>query len=220
MHFRPASVPRSAVWVDNTFVDCSVDTQARANRCTVYKDDTGEILADGLFVLNTTYEGVDKSQLHYAGYGEEGIYLADLKILQLQVPSQRDPSHRVIDERLKSLASKAGIEPLDCNKAWTTGKADAAADCAVGAIADKKPFYVHFYEKEPVSFRYVGFAGVADGTVYGVFYSHGRTDRMDGMPNEENILANHMLVLPCPKPTILAKSRSGIPTCFQSAVYE
>jgi len=66
MHFRPASVPTSAVWVDNTFVDCSVDTQARANRCTVYKDDTGEILADGLFVLNTTYEGVDKSQLHYA----------------------------------------------------------------------------------------------------------------------------------------------------------
>jgi hypothetical protein len=60
----------------------------------------------------------------------------------------------------------------------------------------------------------VGFAGVADGTVYGVFYSQ------DGMPNEENILANHMLVLPCPKPTILAKSESGIPTCFQSAVYE
>jgi hypothetical protein len=143
MHFRPASVPTSAVWVDNTFVDCSVDSQARANRCTVYKDDTGEILADGLFVLNTTYAGVDKSQLHYAAYGEEGIYLADLKILELQIPSQRDPSHRVIDERLKSLASKGGKEPLDCNKARTTGKADAAADCAFGAIADKRPFYVH-----------------------------------------------------------------------------
>src|SRR5713226_624837 len=80
-HPRPASVPVSAVWVDNTFIDCSVEKQSRANRCTVWKDDTGEILADGLFVLNGSHRAADTSELHYVGFGNGVILLADAQTL-------------------------------------------------------------------------------------------------------------------------------------------
>jgi len=70
MHSRPEGIPSSAVWVDNVFIDCSVEVQAKANRCTVYEDTTGEILADGLFVLNSPRRAVDKAELHYAAFGE------------------------------------------------------------------------------------------------------------------------------------------------------
>src|SRR5580693_5565212 len=80
-HSRPASVPSSAVWVDRAFVDCSVERQSSADHCTVYKDDTGEILAEGLFVLKTSHLAAEKSELNYAAFGERGIYLDDLRIL-------------------------------------------------------------------------------------------------------------------------------------------
>jgi len=68
MHSRPGGVPPSAVWADNVFIDCFVETHDKANRCTVYKDTTGEILADGLFVLNSSHRAADKSELHYAAF--------------------------------------------------------------------------------------------------------------------------------------------------------
>ena len=40
-HPRPANPPSSAVWVDNTFIDCSVESPSKGDRCTVYKDDSG-----------------------------------------------------------------------------------------------------------------------------------------------------------------------------------
>src|ERR1700722_11208082 len=55
MHPRPSNVSSAAVWVDHVFIDCSVGTPSNANHCTVYKDGTGEILADGLFTLNSSH---------------------------------------------------------------------------------------------------------------------------------------------------------------------
>jgi hypothetical protein len=218
-HFRPASVPSSAVWVDNTFVDCSVDTQSRTNRCTVYKADTGEILADGLFVLNSSHFAAEKSELHYIAFGERGIYLEDLRILEQLTASQRDPSHRIIDERLKTIASKGGKDVSDCTNVTTPRRNDASAKCALSAFADRRPFYVRYYLQYPNSFGYMGIAGDADGNVYGVQYSSrhvlwGTGDVVDIPPSEGQIFDDdHGYVLPCPKPTILSKAKNGTLTC-------
>jgi hypothetical protein len=172
-HSRPAGVPSSSVWVDNTFVDCSVERQSGADHCTVYKDDTGEILAEGLFVLKTSYLAAEKSELHYAAFGERGIYLDDLRILVQRTASLRDPSHRIIDERLKTIASKGGSDVLDCTSMKTPGKADVPTECALSAFDRRRPFWVRYYEPGIAWFVYSGFAGNGNGTVYSVFYSHG-----------------------------------------------
>jgi hypothetical protein len=99
-YHRPANVPSSAVWVDGAFIDCSVEQQSKANRCTVYRDRTGEILADGLFVLNTSLREAHSSELRYVAFGNRLIYLADARTLVPWAASERDPVNRVMDETL------------------------------------------------------------------------------------------------------------------------
>jgi hypothetical protein len=219
MHSRPSSVPHSAVWVDGTFVDCSADMQSKANRCSVYKDDSGEILAEGLFVLGTTDKGADNSELHFVAFGEQGIYLDDLKILRQRTATDRDPSHRVFDERLKTIASKGGTNALDCGEWTATGDADTVTECALAAFEHKKPFYVRYYEPGNAHFSYNGIASDSDRNFYGAFYSSGRTVWMGGAGKDGQILdGNHTLILPCPKPPALTKTRTGILTCFTERI--
>jgi hypothetical protein len=204
MRSPPAGVPSSAVWADNAFVDCSIETQSDANRCTVYSD-RGQILADGLFVLNSSHSAAEKSELRYIGFGERGIYLEDLRILEQRTATQRDPSHRVIDNRLKILASKGGLEPADCN-ANAAGATDVDTECALKAFAAKRPFYLRYYWQDAYSWGYRGIAGDADGNVYEAWYHYGPVSAVrigdSGGP-----------VLPCPKPTILSKTKDGKLTC-------
>jgi hypothetical protein len=171
MHSRPEGVPSSAVWVDNVFINCSVEVQAKANRCTVFKDSTGEILADGLFVLNSSRRAADSSELHYAAFGKRGIYLEDARTLMQREASLRDPSHRIMAERLKTIASRGAVEALDCNNA--TPKNEVPSDCALKAFSSEQPFYVRFYLQYPDFFRYDGFARDADGNVYEVWFLPG-----------------------------------------------
>jgi hypothetical protein len=216
-HLRPASVPPSAVWVDNTFVDCSVETQSRADRCTVYKDDPGEILADGLFVLNSSSEAADKSELQYAAFGEKGIYLDDARILLHRVATHHDPSNRIIDDRLKALASKGRTEAIDCSHAKADGKIDTAGECALKAFAARKPFYVRYYLQGDNSFGYMGFAGDAAGMIYATqYYSQRVPVWVGGLPKEAQLFdRNHTLVMPCPKPIILTKTADGEVSCIR-----
>jgi hypothetical protein len=216
-HSRPASVPPSAVWVDNTFVDCSVEPQSRADRCTVYKQDTGEILADGLFVLNSSNEAADKSELHYAAFGDEGIYLEDARILLHRVATHRDPSNRIMDDRLKALASRGRTEAIDCSYVKADEKIDTAGECALKAFAARRPFYVRYYLQGDNSFGYMGFAGDADGMIYGVQYYSRRVPVWIGvLPKEAQLLdGNHTLVMPCPKPITLTKTEDGEVSCIR-----
>jgi hypothetical protein len=212
-HSRPASVPSSAVWVDNTFVDCSVERQSSADHCTVYKDDTGEILAEGLFVLKSSHLAAEKSELHYAAFGERGIYLDDLRILVQRTASLRDPSHRIIDERLKTLASKGGTDVLACTNT-AAGKADVYTECALSAFARGRPFWVRYYQPDgPACFVYSGFAGNGSGTVYSVFYSHWDCVEIEDTQGGQVMDNNQTLVVVCPKPTSLRKMENGELTC-------
>jgi hypothetical protein len=216
-HPRPTGVPPSAVRVDNTFVDCSIEPRSDANRCTVYKDDTGEILAEGLFVLNTSHLAAEKSDLRYAAFGKQGIILHDLRILEQRTASQRDPSHRIIDERLKILASKGGLEPLDCRNANAVGATDASAECALKAFAVRRPFYLRYYLQYPNSFGYKGFAGDSEGNVYLVeYYSDHEFEYGDTVGVYSD--GEHMSHSECPKPTGLSKAKDGTLFCVIPAV--
>jgi hypothetical protein len=217
MHSRPGGVPSSAVWVDNVFIDCSVEIQDKTNRCTVFKGTTGEILAEGLFILNRTHRAADKSELHYAAFGERGIYLEDARILLQREASRRDPSNRIIGERLKSIASKGGIEALNCNNG--TPKSDAPSECALKAFANNQPFYVRFYLQSPDAFRHDGFARDADGNVYEVWFVPGNLEMTGYVPKEAQLLdGNHTIVMPCPKPTRLSNASNGTLSCARPIV--
>ena len=217
MHSRPEGVPSSAVWVDNTFVDCSVEMQSRANHCTVYEDDSGDVLADGLFVLNSSHMAAEKSELHYAAFSGRGIYLDDLRILVQRTASQRDPSHRIIDERLKTLAASGGTAAVDCTNVRASGRTDAPGECALSAFANRKPFWIRFYEPGTAWYVYSGYASDADGNVYFVLYHHGDWigyGDSDGQVMDDN----QTFVVKCPKPTILTKTKNGALTCAQPVV--
>ena len=216
IHPRPANVPSSAVWADNAFVECSIDPQSHLNRCTVFKDKTGEILADGLFILDSSGAAAQKSELHYAGFGEKGIYLRDLRVLLELRPGPRDPSNRIIDKELEDLASKGGLTPVNCNSADSSTAIHALADCAINAFAAKRSFYVRYYRQFSHSFGYRAFAGDAVGDVYYVdWYSGDEHDIGDTVGRVFD--RGRGLFVSCPHPTTLIRMKDGQVTCVDPA---
>jgi hypothetical protein len=213
MHPRPANVPSSAVWVDNVFIDCATDTRADANHCTVYTDNTGEILADGRFVLGSSHLALEKSDLHYVAFGRRGIYLEDARILVKLVPTRRDPSSRVLDAQLRALAASGGPEtPLNCNSADSTSTGDAITECALKAFVARRPFYVRYYSQMPNSFGYTAFAGDAGGNVYAVEWYSG-DEFPPGERSGKAFDGGHGLISLCPTPAGLAKMKAGTLVC-------
>jgi hypothetical protein len=166
-HSRPNGVPASATWADHVFIQCSPEVQSNADRCTVYRDDSGEILAYGLFVISKSGGATSPENLHYAAFGIEGIYLANAQILSQKTPSPGDPSLRILVRRLTELASKRGGSPINCNSVPYS----SSNECVKNAIATKTPFFVQSYDQRPYRFLYVGIAGDAEGTISQVEYA-------------------------------------------------
>jgi hypothetical protein len=216
LHLRPENVPSSAVWVDNTFVDCSVEAQSRANRCTVYRDDSGEILADGLFRLSTVYAPADstvyapaeKSELRYAAFGNGMIYLQDARVLVQCAASDRDPSRRIVTNRLKALAIGNSSKVIDCNE-HSSEKSDDPATCAIKALEGQKAFYVRYYLQGTDSFSFTGFVGDEAGNVYEVKYPSRGLFFIGALPKGAQFFDDHTLVLPCAKPINLERTANG-----------
>jgi hypothetical protein len=214
-HPRPPDVPSSAVWVDHAFVDCSVDRQSKANRCTVYKDVSGEVLAEGLFLLNTSHAAADKSELRYAAFGHGINYLQDARLLVPWVASERDPSRRIIDERLRALASSGSKQPIRCQTAETSTSDGADSECALRAFASRQPFYIRFYWQDFDSFGYRGLAGDENQNLYEVDYDS--AGWMNQRPIEGQLLDNnHTFVVPCRRPVSLVKNTDGTLACSHS----
>lgn len=219
MHARPSNVPSSAVWVDPTFIDCSADTRPDANRCTVYKDDSGEVLADGLFVLNSSHAAAKKPELHYIAFGKRHIYLEDARWLSEITPTERDPANRPIDAELKRLASTGGPEtPVNCNRSQALPTNDAMAECAIKAFAQSHPFSVRYYQQMPTSFGYRALVGDTSRKLYlvdwyGEEFPFGESE---GSAFDDG----HGLVSSCPNPARLAKADAGELICVGvQAVY-
>jgi len=104
---HPATVPSSAIWVDGVFIECSVETNSRANRCTIYGDSTGEVLESGLFILSGGGREATKAELKYAAFAGLVIYLQDARLLSPLRPAQRSTP------RLVELRPRPWIVPAD-----------------------------------------------------------------------------------------------------------
>jgi hypothetical protein len=212
-HPRPANVPSSAVWVDNAFIDCSVESPSKGDRCTVYKDDSGRVLADGLFVLKTTHEGVDKPGLQFAAFAHGMIYLQDARILVHIAPSARDPSHRTVIERLEALAMKGSSTATDCSKVGA-GKADAISSCALKAFTEHRAFYFCYYRQGSEAFDFKGIAADEAGNAYYVDYNSTEVVSPGQLMKElQTPFDSHTFVVRCPAPVDLYEGDGGWLSC-------
>jgi hypothetical protein len=196
LHRRPSAVPRSAVWVDHAFIDCFAEKQSKGNSCTVYKDDTGEILADGLFLLGYPARAASELELrHYAAYGDHTIFLEDAQLLMQKSATRRDPSEQVIRQRLEILASTDSTSAIDCNDSGAV-----IAKCATDAFVAKMPFFARWYLQYPEGFQRLGLAMDHAGNLYQVTYSP--IKHQPGSPalarEDRYFDEGHIVVMPCP----------------------
>jgi len=132
----------------------------------VYKDNTGEILADGIFEFLPAWGATDHPERHYAAYSNDVILLDDAQFLELVSPSERDPTFA----RLRALATHGSGQVIDCGRIVTSGKSSELTDCAIKAFAARKPFYVRYYVAGIDSFGIHALAGDAEGNVTEVDY--------------------------------------------------
>jgi hypothetical protein len=208
-------VPASAAWIEGTYIDCSLATQSDTNFCTVYQDETGEILADAVFVLNATRRAAALSDLSYLGFSHHRIiYLTNgLELVPRSAleATERDPTNRVIRERLTNFIGPEKTRVIDCGKT-----ADAASQCALKALAERRPFYVRYYRAREDSIRFQGFAGDADGNVQEVDYDDEGWESVPLPPEAQLLDGGLTVVLPCPKPIRLEKTANRL-TCDGSS---
>lgn len=208
---RPANVPASAVWIAPVFIDCSVEKSIRTNRCTVYKDDSGEVQVSGLFELSGAGREAKQIELQYVAFDGARIWLKDarslnpVRLLEYAVPG--------LESQLADLAGKGA---LNCGRVTRNQKPIAASDCARKAFADSKPFYVS-YDREDWGEGYtVSYARDAGGNLYFVEYL---SERWPPQPESERAHIaddNHIRFGDCPKPAHLFEFRDGELTCFAS----
>ena len=208
---RPANVPASAVSIDRVFIDCSVEESSRANRCTVYEGNSGEVQVSGLFELSGAGREANQTELRYAGFDGSRIWLQDARtlnpvfLLEYAVPGMTS-----------QLAALAGRDALDCGRVTRNQKPNAASDCARKALADSKPFYVSYDQKAWGGGYTVGFARDTKGNLYFVEYS------IEGWPPQppsevERVSDDrHIRFGACPKPPVLFKVGNGELTCIGS----
>jgi hypothetical protein len=87
----PAISPTAvwAGWIDGgSWVECWFDPQAKANWCTAWDDQTGEVVARTHYVLTSNGQGVPDHELKYRSFGGVHIKLQDGRVLQ---PLRKNP---------------------------------------------------------------------------------------------------------------------------------
>lgn len=206
---RPANVPASAVSIDRVFIDCSVEELSRANRCTVYEGDSGEIQMSGLFELSGAGREAKQTELRYVGFDGTRILLQDARtlnpvlLLNYAVPGMAN-----------QLIALAGNDAFDCGRVTRKQKPNAASDCVRKAFADSKPFYVSYDQYAWGGGYTVGFAKDTKGDLYFVEYG---SEGWPPQPPSEGVHVsddNHIRFGACPKPPTLFEVRDGELTCI------
>jgi hypothetical protein len=188
---RPANVPASAVKVDGVFIDCSVEASIHANRCTIYKGDTGEALSSGQFVISGTGREAQSGDLKYAASDGSRIFLSDARILYPMLPR----ADKLLENKLKLSAGNAAI---NCGVVPLEGDPNRASDCALDAFTHRRAFYVYVISEGGISPSSDGLAWDGSGDVMMV-----------------DDLGNLVYTYPCPRPVRLWKERGRV-TCAPS----
>lgn len=82
---RPANVPSSAVWAGGAdggaYLRCVVDSQRNVDRCEIWNDFTGELVASGDYQLAKEHRAATYTELKFSGAVNDFIYLSDGRVL-------------------------------------------------------------------------------------------------------------------------------------------
>ena len=203
---RPADVSVSAVWTENGFIECSVEPEAHADRCTV-RDSKGILLASGLFILNNDGREATKAELNYAPFRGGRIYLQGGRFLYPVLTPEE--SRAAVDGKLVLLAGHGAITAIDCGRIAVYQEATPASECALNALMDKKPFHVRFDLQGYEGIYSFGLAGDGSENLYAV--------EDDGLLMDMPTVAGTRIgITPCPKPIKTRISTRGILTCLST----
>jgi hypothetical protein len=203
---RPATVSASAVWVGNAFIECSVEAETDANRCSV-RDRNGVLLDTGLFILNKDGRAATKPELRYAAFRGDRIQLENERFLYPVMPPEKDRDE--LDRRLALLAGHGVRTAVDCGRIAVSRDATPASECALNALMNKKPFHVRFDLQGYEGIYVFGLAGDGSENVYAV---EDDSLLMDMTP----VAGTRIGVTPCPKPINTRISTRGILTCLST----
>ena len=205
---RPANVSASAVWAGNAFIECSVEVEANANKCTV-RDIKGTLLETGLFVLNNDGTAATKSELKYAAVRGGLIYLEGERFLYPVLPPEQD--RVAVDSKLSLLAGHGVTTPIDCGRIAVSRNAEPASRCALNALMSKKSFHVRFDLQGYEGIYSFGLAGDGSENVYAV---EDYSLLMDSSLHPA--AGTRIRFTPCPKPLKTRLARRGILTCLST----
>jgi len=207
--YRPAKVPPSAVLVDGVFIECSIEPAAGANRCTVYKGSTGQVLESGYFLLSGSGREANNAELRYAAVDATRIYLADARYLYpVQLENYSMPS---MENRLRALAGDGAI---NCGHVGRNKSARAASDCAIEAFAHMKAFTVYYDLWAIDSARSTGLASDARGNVYAIDFNSRPWSSVGLSKGIQLTDGNHIITVACPKPVRVIKNQDGTLGCI------
>jgi len=217
MHPRPKGVPATAIWADGTFIDCYVGEARNRDQCTIYKDGTGEILAEGLFGFGDPVVAAKKSELRYAAYLADApgkaILLKNSQVLLLEEPSERDPTNSLIHDKLRSLALSGRGEAMDCGETTMDHPDARVSNCAQAAFESHKSFYARYFNSGVTRYISYGLAGDGNGNILEVVYHmRGFLDFNVGK-NEQVLDDGHIRVTDCIKPITLGQTEEGMIAC-------
>jgi len=201
---RPGNVPSSAVKVDGAYIQCTVESALHANRCTVYGDSTGAVLASGIYVLSGSGREARSEDLNFGAFDGTQIYLVDARTLY---PIQLE-EFKPLEETARSLA---GNNAIDCGLIRASPQLKAASQCGRKAFAEKKPFFVLYAVRKDTSVLASGIVASQTGEAYAVVYSN--TKWFSGMPFEAKSNNSYVLRQSCSKPVTLWTSFDGELTC-------
>jgi hypothetical protein len=198
--------------VDGVYIDCSFQKQVQSHRCTVYRDKTGEVLADGWFVASNSNGGLETSDLQYAAFGNRHIYLENAQTLVLKTLAKNDPEFGLLDNALRGISARDSTKAIDCGESGVNGDFTHASNCAVDAVAARKPFYVRFYTRGWYSYSLYGLVGDENGNVAYVFYDRFRRAENSNVTSTQTLDPNQIQISTCPKPVTLVKE-DGVLSC-------
>jgi hypothetical protein len=217
LRLRPGTVPSSAVWVDGNFIDCASGKEVKTKHCTVYDDTSGEILADGLFTLSGAEVGSDEKDLKYAGYRvnylTRSILLQDSRTLFLQQVSERDPTNRLINDRLRSVSSEGSATSVDCGESVMNRSVEQVSECANAAFQNRQPFRARYRKPGEIPYFSYGLASTGNGDAFEVVYDMRGLLQVGLRSNEQVFDDNRIKVISCTKPVKLGSTEEGTLVC-------
>jgi len=203
---RPANVSASAVWVESAFIECSVEAEANANRCTV-RDNKGMLLATGLFILNKDGRAATKSELQYAAFRGGRIQLEGDRFLYSVLPLEKDRAE--LERRLAHLAGNGVRTTMDCGRIAVSQDRTPASECALNALVSKQPFHLRFDLQGYEGIYVFGLAGDGSENLYAV-----EDDSL--LADMPPVAGARIRVTPCPKPIKTRITGGGILTCLST----